>query len=180
MTLSRWLRDYIYISLGGNRRGALRTYLNLLLTMTIGGLWHGASWNFVIWGGYHGVLLAIERAVWGRREHTGWIRMPLAVLTFLLVCVGWVFFRAKGLTTSIFVVKQMFSGVMGHSLLSTWQWRLAIFALVIALLEEYGGLLTRLTVAPAWARTVAVVVALLAIELFSATEQTIPFVYFQF
>ncbi len=71
MTLSRWLRDYIYISLGGNRRGALRTYLNLLLTMLLGGLWHGASWNFVIWGGYHGVLLAIERMVWGRREHTG-------------------------------------------------------------------------------------------------------------
>src|SRR5579863_624435 len=67
MTLSRWLRDYIYISLGGNRRGAWRTYLNLMLTMLIGGLWHGASWNFVIWGGYHGALLAVERSVWGRQ-----------------------------------------------------------------------------------------------------------------
>jgi D-alanyl-lipoteichoic acid acyltransferase DltB (MBOAT superfamily) len=180
MTLSRWLRDYIYISLGGNRRGALRTYLNLLLTMLLGGLWHGASWNFVIWGGYHGVLLAIERMVWGRREQTGLVRIPLAILTFLLVCVGWVFFRAKTLATAVFVVGQMFSRLPGHSLLTPWQWRMAIFALIVALAEEYSGLLSRLTQSPAWARTVAVIVALLAIELFSATEQTIPFVYFQF
>jgi alginate O-acetyltransferase complex protein AlgI len=180
MTLSRWLRDYIYITLGGNRRGALRTYLNLLLTMLLGGLWHGASWNFVIWGGYHGVLLAIERMVWGRREQTGLVRIPLAILTFLLVCVGWVFFRAKTLATAVFVVGQMFSRLPGHSLLTPWQWRMAIFALIVALAEEYSGLLSRLTQSPAWARTVAVIVALLAIELFSATEQTIPFVYFQF
>ena len=180
MTLSRWLRDYIYISLGGNRRGALRTYLNLLLTMLLGGLWHGASWNFVIWGGYHGVLLALERMVWGRREQTGLMRIPLAILTFLLVCVGWVFFRAKTLATAVFVVEQMFSRFAGHSLLTPWQLRMAIFAFVVALAEEYGGLLSRLTSSPAWARTVVVIVALLAIELFSATEQTIPFVYFQF
>jgi D-alanyl-lipoteichoic acid acyltransferase DltB (MBOAT superfamily) len=180
MTLSRWLRDYIYISLGGNRRGALRTYLNLLLTMLLGGLWHGASWNFVIWGGYHGVLLAIERMVWGRRERTGLARIPLTILTFLLVCVGWVFFRAKTFATAVFVLGQMLSRVPGHSLLTAWQWRMAIFALVVALAEEYRGLLSRLTIAPAWARTVAVIIALLAIELFSATDQTIPFVYFQF
>ncbi len=180
MTLSRWLRDYIYISLGGNRRGALRTYLNLLLTMLLGGLWHGASWNFVIWGGYHGVLLAIERMVWGRREQAGLVRIPLAILTFLLVCVGWVFFRAKTLATAVFVVGQMFSRFPGRSLLTPWQWRMAIFALVVALAEEYRGLFSRLAESPAWARTAAVIVALLAIELFSATEQTIPFVYFQF
>jgi hypothetical protein len=124
--------------------------------------------------------LAVERMVWGRREHTGWVRVPLAVFTFAVVCVGWVFFRAKGLATALFVVRQMFSRVAGQQLLSPWQWRMAIFALIVALLEEYGGLLTRLTVAPAWARTIAMIVALLAIELFSATEQTIPFVYFQF
>jgi alginate O-acetyltransferase complex protein AlgI len=180
MTLSRWLRDYIYISLGGNRRGAFRTYVNLMLTMLIGGLWHGASWNFVIWGGYHGLCLSIERMMWGRREHTGWVRIPLAIFTFLVVCVGWVFFRAKTLATAVFVVRSMFSQFPGHSLMSPWQWRLAIFALAIALLEEYRGVLTRLTAAPAWARTVAVVIALLAIELFNATDQTIPFVYFQF
>jgi len=180
MTLSRWLRDYTYISLGGNRRGEFRTYLNLMLTMLIGGLWHGASWNFVIWGGYHGALLAIERAVWGRGERTGLVRIPLAIVTFLLVCIGWVFFRAKTFAGAAFVVRQMFSRIAGHSLLTPWQWRMAIFALVVALVEEYRGGLTKLTVSPVWVRTAAVVIVLLAIELFSATEQTIPFVYFQF
>lgn len=180
MTLSRWLRDYIYISLGGNRKGHVRTYVNLMLTMLLGGLWHGASWNFVIWGGYHGALLAVERMVWGRDVRTGWIRIPLAVITFLLVCVGWVFFRAKTFAAAWYVLGQMISTTTGHSLLSPWQWRMAIFSLLVALAEEYGGTLTRLSFSPVWARTLAVVVALLMIELFSATEQTIPFVYFQF
>src|SRR5262249_13371342 len=66
MSLSRWLRDYLYIPLGGNRHGTLMTYRNLMLTMLLGGLWHGASWNFVIWGGYHGALLSLERRVRGK------------------------------------------------------------------------------------------------------------------
>jgi alginate O-acetyltransferase complex protein AlgI len=180
MTLSRWLRDYVYIPLGGNRKGAVRTYMNLMATMLLGGLWHGASWNFVIWGGYHGVLLSLERIVWGREVRHGWLRIPLGILTFLLVCVGWVFFRAKTFAGAMFVLGQMFSRVPGHSLLSPWQWRMAIFSLIVALAEEYRGTLTRLTASPAWARTLAVVVVLLVIELFSATERTIPFVYFQF
>jgi len=180
MTLSRWLRDYVYISLGGNRKGRIRTDVNLMLTMLLGGLWHGANWNFVIWGGYHGALLAVERMVWGREERTGWLRFPLTIVTFLLVCVGWVFFRAKTFAAAWFVLGQMISTTAGHSVLNPWQWRLAILALIVALAEEYGGLLARLTVAPVWARTVAVVLVLLTIELFSATELTIPFVYFQF
>jgi D-alanyl-lipoteichoic acid acyltransferase DltB (MBOAT superfamily) len=154
--------------------------MNLMATMLLGGLWHGASWNFVIWGGYHGVLLAVERMVWGREVRTGWLRIPLGIVTFLLVCVGWVFFRAKTFATATFVLGQMFSTTTGHSLLSLWQWRIAILSLMIALAEEYRGSLTRLAVSPAWLRTLAVVAALLVIELFSATEQTIPFVYFQF
>jgi alginate O-acetyltransferase complex protein AlgI len=180
MTLSRWLRDYIYISLGGNRRGKLRTYANLMLTMLLGGLWHGASWNFVIWGGYHGALLSIERIIWGRREHTGLARIPLTAVTFILACIGWVFFRAKTFAAATYVLGQMFTGAPGTSLLSSWQWRLAAIALAIALAEEYGWLLTRLTEAPGWARAACAVAILLIIELFSATDQSIPFVYFQF
>ena len=180
MTLSGWLRDYVYISLGGNRRGELRTYANLLFTMLLGGLWHGASWNFVIWGGYHGVLLAVERAVWGRKELRGFARIPLAILTFLLVCGGWVFFRAKTLTAALYVTGQMFSSVHGHSLMTPLHWRLAAAALVVALAEEYGSMLTKLAVSPAWLRTALAVIALLAIEIFSASDQAVPFVYFQF
>lgn len=180
ITLSGWLRDYIYISLGGNRRGRLRTYANLLATMLLGGLWHGASWNFVIWGGYHGLALSVERALGGREEKRGIIRIPLAVLTFLLVCVGWVFFRAKTVKASFFVIRQMFHAKdFGASMLTSLQIHLAVAALVIALAEEYNGILTKLAQAPAWARTIAAVGALLAIELFTAADQA-PFVYFQF
>ena len=180
MTLSGWLRDYVYISLGGNRKGRLRTYANLMLTMLLGGLWHGASWNFVIWGGYHGAALAIERVVWGRGERKGAVRIPLAVLTFAIVCIGWVFFRAKTFAAAVYVMGQMFRGAAGSSLLSGLQIELALGALLVALAEEYGEVLTNLAQSPAWVRAAATVMALLAIEIFTASEQSIPFVYFQF
>ncbi len=181
ITLSHWLRDYVYISLGGNRKGAWRTRLNLMLTMLLGGLWHGASWNFVIWGGYHGLLLSIERLIWGREEKSGFMRIPLAAATFLLVTIGWVFFRAKTLTAALFVIGQMFTGAATASgLLSPWQYRLATLTLAIALAEEYGQWLTRLSQSSTWVRTAAAVIALLVIELFTATDLSIPFVYFQF
>jgi alginate O-acetyltransferase complex protein AlgI len=97
ISLSAWLRDYLYIPLGGNRRGPLRTYANLLITMLLGGLWHGAHWNFVIWGGYHGGLLALERRF---GTHRCWTRVPASLQhggTFLLILFGWVFFRAESL-----------------------------------------------------------------------------------
>lgn len=99
MSLSRWLRDYLYIGLGGNRRGRIKTYRNLMLTMLLGGLWHGAAWHFVLWGGMHGSGLAIER--WhAERRGTETVRFPWLrwLLTFTLVCIAWVFFRADNLT----------------------------------------------------------------------------------
>ncbi len=93
MTLSRWLRDYLYIPLGGSRKGSVATYRNLLATMLLGGLWHGAAWTFVAWGGIHGLGLAVERAIGWRptsRAATWFGR----ILTFHVVCFGWVFFRA--------------------------------------------------------------------------------------
>jgi alginate O-acetyltransferase complex protein AlgI len=95
ISLSTWLRDYLYIPLGGNRHGALATYRNLLLTMLLGGLWHGASWTFVAWGLYHGLLLSLHRAV-RLPAWMGQLPRPVAVAgTFLSVTVGWVFFRAQ-------------------------------------------------------------------------------------
>jgi alginate O-acetyltransferase complex protein AlgI len=180
ITLSSWLRDYIYISLGGNRHGRIRTWVNLMATMLLGGLWHGASWNFVIWGGYHGAALAIERVIWGRGERRGPIRIPLTVITFLVVTIGWVFFRAKGLPAALFVIAQMFTGDAGANLLTGATLWLAVAALAVALAEEYGQVLGRLADGPVWVRTVAAVAALLALELFTATDLAIPFVYFQF
>ena len=102
ISLSSWLRDYLYISLGGNRKGRPRTMVNLAATMLLGGLWHGASWNFVIWGALHGAMLALHKLyLWarGREKTTDTVRpipwLILTVINFHLVCVTWVFFRAE-------------------------------------------------------------------------------------
>ncbi len=104
MTLSRWLRDYLYIPLGGNRGGRLRTYRNLMITMLLGGLWHGAAWTFLLWGGIHGAVLSAERFA---RERFGGFRLPAWaawLVTFHVVCVAWVFFRAPDLDTAFGVL----------------------------------------------------------------------------
>ncbi len=107
ISLSTWLRDYLYFPLGGNRKGVRRTYINLGLTMLLGGLWHGASWNFVLWGAFHGTLLAIERAVGVERLY-GWMPKALRVATtFTLVLVSWVFFRAADLPAALAYLGRM-------------------------------------------------------------------------
>ncbi len=103
ITLSRWLRDYLYIPLGGSKRGERRTYVNIVATMVLGGLWHGADWTFVFWGLYHGVGQAI--GAWKRihlppRAETAMLVLGQRVATFALVCVGWVFFRADSMATA--------------------------------------------------------------------------------
>jgi D-alanyl-lipoteichoic acid acyltransferase DltB (MBOAT superfamily) len=109
ISLSSWLRDYLYIPLGGNRRGRVRTYLNLLLTMLIGGLWHGASWRFVVWGGLHGMALAVHRVLGGKAEPPKplWRRILGWFITFHFVLLMWVFFRAKDFETAMQVFAQL-------------------------------------------------------------------------
>ncbi len=92
MTLSRFLRDFLYIPLGGNRKGRVRTYINLMATMVLGGLWHGASWTFVLWGAFHGTGLSVEHALGGRIRTPAWLRW---FVTFNLVVLGWVLFRSQ-------------------------------------------------------------------------------------
>lgn len=108
ITLSGFLRDYLYIPLGGNRKGRLRQYVNLFVTMTLGGLWHGASWTFVLWGAYHGVLLLLHKlsrfALGGRISVPGWISWGT---TFLLVVIGWVLFRAHSVSQALLLLKAM-------------------------------------------------------------------------
>jgi alginate O-acetyltransferase complex protein AlgI len=93
ISLSSWLRDYLYIPLGGNRKGRVRTYVNLAVVMLLGGLWHGAAWTFVVWGGIHGGLLAVERLL-KYRPATGMARFAGIFITFHLVAISWVFFRS--------------------------------------------------------------------------------------
>ncbi len=101
ISLSTWLRDYLYIPLGGNRKGEARTYVNLALVMLLGGLWHGAAWTFVIWGGIHGAMLAFERA---QGKTSPYRRLPRALrvaITFVIVTFAWVFFRAESFPAAL-------------------------------------------------------------------------------
>jgi alginate O-acetyltransferase complex protein AlgI len=114
ISLSTCLRDYLYIPLGGSRGGTLATYRNLMITMLLGGLWHGAAWTFVIWGAYHGLLLSLYR-----RFESAWDALPPALargMMFLLVVVGWVFFRATNLDMALGLLSRMFIPTGGHLL----------------------------------------------------------------
>src|SRR6266480_224612 len=138
MSLSSWLRDYLYIPLGGNRQGRSRTYVNLLLTMLLGGLWHGANWTFVVWGGIHGVGLAVERLVTGEseiRDSSGFIaRWLRRCLVFAIVCVAWIFFREPSFAGAFHQLAGLF----------VWEWQpvygvalqfLSVFVAALLLLD---------------------------------------------
>jgi len=113
MSLSTWFRDYLYIPLGGNRAGHLRKYINLLIVFLVSGLWHGASWTFVIWGLFHGVLLVLENIkdhfLPGNAQKNIYYTTGKRVLTFLVVTFGWIFFRSPDLLTAGSIFKQIFS-----------------------------------------------------------------------
>lgn len=137
ISLSTWLRDYLYISMGGNRRGEARTYRNLMLTMLIGGLWHGAAWTFVAWGGLHGLYLAVERGV---REHLwpkdwkapGVLRFAYGLLTLLLVALAWVWFRAPDFSSGIGVYRDLFALTSTWALDAAQKLALVVFFAVVA------------------------------------------------
>jgi alginate O-acetyltransferase complex protein AlgI len=181
MTLSFFLRDYLYIPLGGNRRGEARRYLNLFVTMLLGGLWHGASWTFVAWGGLHGFFLAVNH-LWIRLGR----RLPDAVawaLTFFLVTIAWVFFRATTFTQAALILKGM-AGLSGFSWDPHWysigwhELRLIGIGLVLVLFcPNRQALLAR-----TWKSDYAyagVFAILTGISIMSMANPP-PFIYFQF
>ncbi|MCB9779288.1 MAG: MBOAT family protein [Alphaproteobacteria bacterium] len=111
ISLSQWLRDYLYVPLGGNRRGRLRTQLNLMLTMLLGGLWHGANWTFIAWGAWHGAALALQRAL--PVPKLGWPgRVAAVIATFHLTCLGFVVFRAHDLGQVVDLARRVLSGLV--------------------------------------------------------------------
>jgi D-alanyl-lipoteichoic acid acyltransferase DltB (MBOAT superfamily) len=188
ISLSTWLRDYLYIPLGGNRRGHVRTYVNLLITMGLGGIWHGASWNFAVWGLYHGVLLALHR-LW-RQVHgdaeAGWFGQAVSVcVTFILVTLGWVMFRAPDFATTWRVLGDLFAGGLAVTVFVPTEFWVLLAATGLWLiadrrrrlqgwLSETGGTFGMVKVSSALA------VALLVLELFSRTDIAVPFIYFRF
>jgi D-alanyl-lipoteichoic acid acyltransferase DltB (MBOAT superfamily) len=184
VSLSTWLRDYLYIPLGGSRKGELKTYRNLMATMLLGGLWHGANWTFVIWGGLHGAGLSVERVLF--RESTpqpprGFSLWARRVFVFALVCLAWIFFRADSLHAAFRMIAD----------LRVWAWEpqfgttFLVLAFLIAITlaidlrmdgheEEYPFQKT-----PAMRRVVFAVALLAVVTMFSATQSN-AFIYFQF
>lgn len=140
ISLSTWLRDYLYIPLGGNRKGRVRTYINLFLTMLLGGLWHGANWTFILWGGWHGMLLAAERLVGEtRKKFEGLPVTPSAaalVYTTLAALIGWVFFRAQDVEQALYFFKGM-AGMNGIRISDSFAWQIKY----ISVLALVGGVI---------------------------------------
>lgn len=186
ISLSTWLRDYLYIPLGGNRRGEVKTYRNLMATMLLGGLWHGASWTFVVWGGIHGVGLAVERGLSGIREKVETAKSPARtwlsrIIIFHLVCLAWIFFRAQNLNAAVAML-----GGLARPQLGAWFPSaiifLAFFALPLFLLDltlEKRGEEYILQRSPHFPRIAAGVGLASLLVAFSATANAV-FIYFQF
>ena len=189
MTLSRWLRDYLYIPLGGNRDGVRRTYRNLVLTMVIGGLWHGAALTFLVWGGIHGGYLALERLVkerWPDIVPSPVLPAPVTavlqwLLTFHVVCLAWIFFRADSVGTALDVVAGIVAGSQPNELLTG----LLVVTVALMLASQFVSprVVERLqdrfaTLAPA-VQVGALVTTLTVIDVLGP-DGVAPFIYFRF
>ncbi|QDU83952.1 Peptidoglycan O-acetyltransferase [Planctomycetes bacterium Pla163] len=187
VSLSTWLRDYLYIPLGGNRGGTLLTYRNLLLTMLLGGLWHGAQWTFIVWGAIHGLSLAAERVV-GKKAFYGALPHPLRVgATFVLVLITWVFFRAVDLESAFDYLGAMFAGAGSPEAAAVLAGRVfePVYLVVLAVAAaitwtgvETERLVERATRSSALSLGILLLFAFAVVAMFFQAEN--PFLYFQF
>ncbi|WP_417603124.1 MBOAT family O-acyltransferase [Owenweeksia hongkongensis] len=188
ISLSTWFRDYVYISLGGNRKGNVHTYINLLIVFFVTGLWHGASWNFVIWGLFHGFFMIIERMGFGKILS----KIPVILqrfYTLVIVIVGWVFFRAETLSEALTYVKTMFIYTSGNSALSSYLSFFHInlhtlFAVFFAVLfstpfyPKAEKFFTRKKLS--WFRPIALLLLFITTIIYLGAGTYNPFIYFKF
>ena len=188
ISLSSWLRDYLYVSLGGNRKGSRRTQINLMLTMLLGGLWHGASWTFVVWGALHGVYLSIERVVSTRLTRIVPLQNELGVglgiaVTYVAICYAWVFFRAPDFPTAWHMVQALSGMASGARPIVSAGNTASALAIVGGMLLGHVTLRGRSLESiveglPNWARVA--ILAFLLTSLFTSGGGGRAFIYFQF
>ena len=194
ISLSMWLRDYLYISLGGNRKGRLRTYFNLLVTMVLGGLWHGAAIRFVLWGTLHGVALALHK-LWmalvpgakatGSQMHW-WSRAAGMLLTFNIVCLGWLMFRAESMQTVSLMLHQIFENFNAAMIPQVVTGYAAVFALIAAgyilhlLPSAVDAVAQRIVVHAPLVLQVLMAAAMIWCVMQIKSSDIQPFIYFQF
>ncbi|MBN1383795.1 MAG: MBOAT family protein [Elusimicrobia bacterium] len=208
ISLSTWFRDYFYISIGGNRVPVMRWHFNIFITFLVSGLWHGASWTFVVWGALHGFYMIFANLTKNIREKIvsilGLIKFPNIMrflrvcTTFLLVCFAWIFFRANTFSDAKYIVANLFSGIpdvfsklndsgfikefvyFGQS---GREFNIAVIAIILLeivhLIQCRGSIREMISRKPLWIRWSIYVIAVLVIMNFGITEK-IPFIYFQF
>jgi len=188
ISLSSWLRDYLYVPLGGNRAGPVRRSLNLMTTMLLGGLWHGASWKFVAWGGLHGLFLALERAAQSALNIEGWRRtaagrLTLWAVTFLLVTFTWAFFRAPDFACACDVIESMLSPARSAAL-NMSALRLSVVAAVLAGMLILHAFMRNRTAESVWDRMPwplrSALLAGMILSLLLVPGDSRAFIYFQF
>jgi len=187
ISLSTWLRDYLYIPLGGNRRGTLRSYAYLSITMLLGGLWHGAGWGFIIWGALHGVYLIMEKCCRRKLSHYQVFRYSmtkylLMAATFILICFTWVFFRADTIESALSIARSMFVGTT--TLMSLDHGEVGITVVVVGailwahLATRYTRIATIVVRLPSWCQ--AMMLASFMFMMFISRGEGRAFIYFQF
>jgi len=190
ISLSTWLRDYLYISLGGNRKGKLRTNVNLMITMLLGGLWHGANLKFIVWGGIHGVVLVFEklfkRNIRHEAKRSNIKRFISFLITFHVVCFAWIFFRAENFTAAIAMIRQIFTRIGLSSIPQVMVAYSNVFWLMLigfvihwlpyTLVERVRGAFIN---SPVWVKgIITIAVTILIVQFQSSALQ--PFIYFRF
>jgi len=202
ISLSTWFKDYLYISLGGNRVAVSRVYLNLFIVFLISGLWHGANWTYIVWGALHGFYLVFALVTKNTRDNfsraSGLSRMKFlpVLITFFLVAIAWVFFRAENVTTALYIIKQMFVGMpeifsklLNHQSIfeyvgaTTIDLVLSVFLIVFLLMTEWlqnqfniHKKVMKLPVVFRWSVYYSVIIAIIQLGVFEDRQ----FIYFQF
>ena len=185
ISLSTWLRDYLYIPLGGSKKGYVRTILNLMITMLLGGLWHGAAWNFIIWGLWHGLALVIYRVYKGfksKNQHKSSSLRAIASwgLTILVVLIGWVFFRSQTLSQAFVIINKMFVFESGVS----WMYGFALLAILLLVIQHLMNLRafsrSILSLPYDSIKTPIVLFTMLWLVVIFYPKDFSPFIYFQF
>lgn len=189
ISLSSWLRDYVYIPLGGNRKGTIRTYVNNFLTMLIGGLWHGAAWKFVFWGAMHGAGLAVHKASrsWlARIPDTWWVKAISWTITIVYVSLLWVFFRADSWTDSWLIIKNIFTDFHIDYLPVFVEVRYVWCILMIIIIAAHSvpsrwwNKAGEWFVNSCWIIKLAIFIVVVQLVIQFMSEEVSPFIYFQF
>ncbi len=189
ISLSSWLRDYVYIPLGGNRKGTVRTYVNNFLTMLIGGLWHGAAWKFVFWGAMHGVGLAVHKMckpVLSKIPDNWIVSFFSWLLTFVYVSLLWVFFRAADFESSVLIIRNIFVDFQWAQIPQFFEVRMVWCIMMLVLIvmhfvpQSWTDACGRLFVRSPWVVKWLAFLVVVQLVIEFMTEEVVPFIYFQF